>query len=59
MTDDSFDWLSAVLDDDEPTIPDGSGHGSWPHISLYDDDTGPTTALDETGDLSLEWELEL
>lgn len=57
-TDDSFEWL-AVLDDDEPTIPDALGQGGWPHIRLYDEDTGPTNPLDETGDQSVDWELEL
>jgi hypothetical protein len=57
-TDNSFEWHS-VLDDDEPTIPDALGQGGWPHIRLYDADTGPTSALDETAEQSVDWELEL
>lgn len=59
MTDDSLEWLSVALDDDDPTIPDALGQGGWPHIRLYDEDTGPAIALDETSDQSVDWELEL
>lgn len=59
MTDDSLEWLSVALDDDDPTIPDALGQGRWPHIRLYDEDTGPAIALDETSDQSVDWELEL
>jgi hypothetical protein len=58
-TSDDLDWLSAALDEGEPTIPDAIGQGRWPHIRLHDEDTGATIALDETADQSVDWELDL